>query len=255
MPQRDFYIIGHNPNSIEEVEKCLKAGANAIEPDVSYHKDMPEKFYVHEDIAQIPNVIEHLFWEKFPSLKEYLSDLKNFIKANQQYNIKLIDFDLKGDYEYDINELYTVIRENFSVEYPDVKIITTMNNPKKMKFLSNLKDQKPNESLGLDENVEPEVVHEFFKDTGLRYDFAAGSSLFSTTTGKFRGRIERAIEIRNNRGFNYVWPWCVNTESHMKEYLDMGKETATGIDAILTDEPDRLKALIDSDEYKDRFRL
>ena len=263
MLQRNFYLIGHNPNTIEAVKECMSRGMNAIEPDVSFHKDMPEKFYVHEDIAQIPNFIEHLFWGKFPSLKEYLTGLKNLLKENPSFDLKMILFDLKKDYEYDINDLYKIIRENFSNEYPHIKILTSMNVPDEISFLGNLKDQRQNEFLGMDENTEPEYVHEFFKDKNLKYFFAAGTSLFSTTVGKFTGRIERALNIRddanteseygskNKSGFSFVYPWCVNHESSMREYLDM----PGGIDAMLTDEPERLIALLNSEEYKNRFRI
>jgi len=250
MPQRNFYIIGHNPNSMEAVEDCFKKGVNAIEPDISFHKDMPEKFYVHEDIAQIPNFIEHLFWGKFPSLKEYLTGLKDLLSKNK-YNLKMILFDLKKDYDYDINDLFKIIRENFSDEYPNVIILAAMNVKDEISFLGKLKDQRPNEFLGMDENTDPEYVHDFFKKTKLKYFFAAGTSLFSTTVGKFTGRIERGLEIRDAGGFSFVYPWCVNSESHMREYLDMERS----IDAILTDEPERLRTLIQSEEYKHRFRL
>ncbi|CAN5589922.1 hypothetical protein BH10BAC5_BH10BAC5_06930 [soil metagenome] len=251
MPKRKFYIIGHNPNSIEEVKECLVKGVNAIEPDVSYHKDLHEKFYVHEDINLIPNFIEKLFWGNFPSLKEYLIGLKRLLFENPEYQLDLIVFDLKADYEYDINDLYKVIRENFSDLNPRIKIVTTISTPEYMNFLSALKDQKPNEFLGVDEHAEPEEVNNFFKDKGLRYVFAAGSSLMPTTTNLFKGRIKSAIEIRENNGFNMVYPWCVNSEAHMREYLDM----ESGIDAILTDEPERLKKLILSDDYSDKYTM
>src|SRR6266404_1476770 len=32
---RPFYVIGHNPNTIEDVMDALEGGANALEPDVS----------------------------------------------------------------------------------------------------------------------------------------------------------------------------------------------------------------------------
>ena len=32
---RPFYVIGHNPNTIEDVLESLKGGANALEPRVS----------------------------------------------------------------------------------------------------------------------------------------------------------------------------------------------------------------------------
>src|SRR5262249_40946564 len=34
--RRPFYHIGHNPNSLEEVDAALAGGANAIEPDLQF---------------------------------------------------------------------------------------------------------------------------------------------------------------------------------------------------------------------------
>jgi hypothetical protein len=37
--RRPFYIVGHNPNTLEEVAAFLDAGANALEPDVMKFSD------------------------------------------------------------------------------------------------------------------------------------------------------------------------------------------------------------------------
>src|SRR5215472_2979166 len=36
---RPFYIIGHNPNTIEDVLDALAGGCNALEPDISQIND------------------------------------------------------------------------------------------------------------------------------------------------------------------------------------------------------------------------
>lgn len=246
---KNFYIIGHNPNTIEAVDKYLSKGANGIEPDICYHEDMPDKFYVHEDIEQIPDFIEHLFHGKFLSLKDYLKGLKLYLKDNTQYDLKIIAFDLKPDYGYDINDLYKIIREDFSKDFPDVKILTTVTTPKAMEFLANLKNQKPNEAFGVDERAEPEEVHEFFKNKNFNYSFGTGSSFFEPDKDKYRERIDRALNIRDNGGFKMVHSWCVNEEDDMRSYLDL----AQGIDAMITDNPEVLKALIESPDYNQRF--
>lgn len=35
---RPFYVVGHNPNTIADVNDALSKGANAIEPDVTYSR-------------------------------------------------------------------------------------------------------------------------------------------------------------------------------------------------------------------------
>lgn len=248
---KNFYIIGHNPNTLEEVSNFLKNGANAIEPDICYHADKPEKFYVHEDIDFIPDAVEDFFRTDYISLKEYLTELKKLLNDNPHYDLKLIAFDLKPAYEYDINELYKVIRENFSDDYPKVKIITTVSTPEAMEFLSKVSGQRSNEAIGVDEHAEPEEVYNFFKNKNLNCTFAAGSSFFSPGREKFTERISRALDMRENNCFNFVHVWCINDEEDMKTYLDMDKP----IDAILTDEPVKLKELILSPEYSNKFTL
>jgi hypothetical protein len=47
---RPFYIVGHNPNTIAEVNAALDAGANAIEPDVNvYDGDEDQLCISHEE--------------------------------------------------------------------------------------------------------------------------------------------------------------------------------------------------------------
>ncbi|MBS1494586.1 MAG: hypothetical protein JST55_13820 [Bacteroidetes bacterium] len=247
---KNFYIIGHNPNTIEDVNKYLSNGANGIEPDICYHKDKPEKFYVHEDIEQIPDFIEDIFRSEYLSLTQYLNELKQLL-FEKKYDLKIITFDLKPDYNYDINELYKIIRDNFSLDFPDVKIITTVSNPNGMEFLAKLNSTNPNEFVGVDEHAEPDEVNDFFKSKNLNHCFAAGSSVFSPGRDKFVERIQRALELRDNGDFKFVHAWCVNDEDDMKEYLDLEKP----IDAILTDEPDKLVSLIKSNAYSDKFNL
>ena len=248
---RNFYIIGHNPNKIEEAEEYLKNGANALEPDICYHEDEEDKFIVHENISQIPDFIERIFEGEVLSLKKYLTFLTSLLKKNPEYKVSLIAFDLKPDYNYDINDLYKVIRENFSDHFPDIAILTTVNTPDAMPFLAKLSEQRINEAVGVDEHSEPEEVHNFFKNKNLKYTFAAGSTVVSPAKDKFINRVKRAIKIRDKDGFKFVHTWSVNDTIDIMNYLDLPGE----IDAILTDEPHIVKSIIESDKYTDRFKL
>lgn len=248
---KNFYIIGHNPNTIEEVQQYLSNGANSIEPDICYHKDLPEKFYVHEDIEQIPDFIEDIFRSEYISLKDYLIELKNLLKKNPEHDLKLIAFDLKPAYDYDINELYKLIRDNFSDEFPDVKILTTVSTAKAVDFLAGQKSQRANEAVGVDEDAEPEEVNNYFKERGMNHNFGSGSSFFSPVREKYVEHIKTALYLRENGGFKFVHAWCVNDDDDMRVYLNL----ELPIDGILTDEPAKLKQLIESPEYSSKFTL
>jgi len=248
---KNFYIIGHNPNTIEEAHEYLSNGANSIEPDICYHKDLPEKFYVHEDIEQIPDFIEDMFRTEYISMKDYLNDLKKLLKENPQHDLKLIAFDLKPDYSYDINGLYKIIRENFSDEFPNVKILTTVSTSDAKDFLAGLKSQRANEAVGVDEDAEPEEVNNYFKERGMNHNFGSGSSFFSPVREKYVEHIKTALRLRDDNGFKLVHAWCVNDEDDMRVYLDLERP----IDGILTDVPAKLKKLIESHEYCTKFTL
>lgn len=78
---RKFYIIGHNPNSVHEAVKCLKAGANALEPDVHYLPEYDEKFFVYDLATENPknHTLKFVYcWTEnsVKSLSEIIFDLR-----------------------------------------------------------------------------------------------------------------------------------------------------------------------------------
>src|SRR5436309_12293254 len=113
-----FYIIGHNPNFVKDAIACLRDGANAIEPDVQHDFDVDGHFYIsewaeHDDTAK----------SRKPTLKKYLLDLKAELqKPGGPAPPALIAFDVK-QHDYNIMELYSVIRKNFSNDYPQIAIL------------------------------------------------------------------------------------------------------------------------------------
>jgi hypothetical protein len=51
LEKQKFYIIGHNPNTLEHARGYLEAGANALEPDVCFSakSSHPDHYYVSHD--------------------------------------------------------------------------------------------------------------------------------------------------------------------------------------------------------------
>ena len=125
---RKFYLIGHNPNNVQDAVAYLQAGANALEPDVCYDKGS-KTFYVHdEDVDFLPSWLY-----SGPTLMSYLDNLVQALRGNQSLQLALISFDLKAPYSYDINaQLYDTIRTHFSQFFPKVSILTTVGKSKGM---------------------------------------------------------------------------------------------------------------------------
>src|SRR5215213_2864132 len=99
--RRPFYIIAHDPNSIEEAKKYLELGVNALEPDIVHAEG---KFYVTHN--------PHLSYDNIPTVQQYLGQLKELL-LDDQYNLALIIWDIK-DTDFDLNEFMAIVKENFS---------------------------------------------------------------------------------------------------------------------------------------------
>ena len=63
--KRPFYIVAHNPNSLEETKEFLEKGVNALEPDVI---NVDGTFYISH--LHLPS------YSKTHTLAEYLQGLK-----------------------------------------------------------------------------------------------------------------------------------------------------------------------------------
>jgi hypothetical protein len=120
--------------------------------------------------------------------------------------------------------------------------------PHNINFLVNevgpqlLEDQ----AVGTDEFNNPLYVHECFKWRGFPYIFAHGNSfLFHDVYNT----IMKAVNIRDSaHSFRLVYPWVVDTKKNLRRYLNLG------VDAIMTNEPERLRKLID-EEYAHKYEF
>lgn len=255
---KKFYIIGHNPNTIEDAIDYLKQGANGLEPDVCYFENTKEKFYVYEKLPVSEDEKQELFHRiirgEVPSLKNYLHSLADVLRTNPRFRLSIISFDLVPPYSYNINGLHEVIRQNFSKNYPGTAILTTASQPDAMAFFSALEHQQTNEAVSIDENMTPKAVKDFFSRYDLNYGYGTGTDVpgLSSAADTFTDRARVAVSLKDSGpagGLKIVHAWCVNNEQSMKTYLDIG------VDAIVTDKPGRLKNLLDSQLYNCKYIL
>ena len=172
---RKFYLIGHNPNSVQEAIAYLQAGANALEPDVCYDQGT-NSFYVHDEVVDfLPNWLY-----SGPTLTSYLDDLVQALRGNPSLQLALLSFDLKSPYSYDINaQLYDTLRTHFSQFFPKVSILTTVGKSNGMNFLAQVSPQHPNEAVGVDGGASPDDVQTFSsrEDSTLRMQMEQRSFL------------------------------------------------------------------------------
>lgn len=250
---RPFYIIGHNPNCLDDALKYLRRGANAIEPDIHLDRGSDRFRVCHDDPTDGDPFLEHY-------LDGLVAALKKDSENGQQLRLELIAFDLKPKYDYDLNRLYAIIRERFSAYFPDVLIATTISDPERADFLTAVQgNQRPNELVGIDENTQPEDAIERLEASGLKWSFASGIDLFdfaplNAIVGprSFLGRTARATQLRDLRadGLKLVYAWTVNNEADIEAFLALDPP----IDALLTDEPERVRQILEA-QYALKFQV
>jgi hypothetical protein len=246
---RNFYIIGHNPNSVQAAIKCLKAGANAIEPDIRYLPEYNEKFFVYDLATENP---------KKHTLKDYLIGLAGALNKEMNLNLALITFDLKPSYSKEMEsysllymeEIFRQLNEYFFKNYTSVPLLFTVGDPSGKPLLSTAKPYlSANQAVGVDEGDTAKSVSDFFKNEQIPCAYANGTSSPFASPEKFKRLIQEAITLRSeSNDLKLVYTWTVNSLKTMRNFID------TGVDGMITDKADRLKKLIES-EYKDKIKL
>lgn len=239
--KRKFYLIGHNPDTLEDALEQLQAGANALGPDVHYDEESGQFLVYH----LVPSPFGDI------SLQDYLIGLKKILQENTGLRLSLIAFDLKPDYPYKLSFLQEFIFEHFSKEYPDVVIVTTINDPAEAAFFDSTSTTMPaNYLIGIDEDTSAEDAHQLLKHRKVGYIYGNGISAPLVDTKDYGDEIKAALNLRNTgNSFKLVYAWTVNAEDSMRFYLDMD------IDGIITDDVAQLKALLQGPEYRDKYEL
>jgi PLAT/LH2 domain-containing protein len=217
--KRPFFIIGHNPNTIEEAREFLQHGANALEPDIVFADG---QFYISH--------AAHLSYTNVPTLIEYLQELKALLLA-EQYNLALIIWDIKT-VNFDPNHFIDIVKENFSGE-PFDGITMLITNDDDYGFLNQFIGRYPNVGVGMDESdIPPSEIEKIFKNANQRnFSYADGIITFLNKPGVYEN-INEALHCRFENepdSFGLIYTWVLSRESSLRKYLDIY------IDGIMVD--------------------
>ena len=172
VPQkRKFYIIAHNPNTVDDAKKFLEAGADALEPDVCVSNG---KFLISHDHLAGSNPFTPAH-----SLVTYLQQLHRLVIAEgTRINFAMIMWDFKDpDAPVDINSFLQIVHDNFSV-FPEcfgIAMSVTVSSNSNIGFLTKYFSQFDNVAVGIDEENSPKKVSDKFAwRNQLRYSYANG---------------------------------------------------------------------------------
>jgi hypothetical protein len=237
--QRPFYIIGHNPNTVSDALDCLARGANAIEPDVHFWPRENQFAVYHSNPADVP------------TLEAYLGNLDLALRKSPelQRRLALIAFDIKT-FNFDLKRFFDIVRSSFTLSNPQVSVLVTVANRSEIPFLHTITGfQNKNEAIGIDEDGPPSQFFPSLLSKGLNVAYANGSTVRDPWRYEFD--FKAAVRQRGTRGLKFVYAWSVNGAYAMKSLLDL----KFGIDGMITDEIEKLKALVESNPYKSRYRI
>lgn len=226
MQKRKFYIIAHNPNTLREAEDFLKAGANALEPDICFDAARPERFYVsHGTPGSNPFTPEHSLVNYLRGLAAMLADESN------NYNLALIAFDIKSP-DFDVNEFVRTVFENFSghAACEGVALLVTVSSLEHVGALCAYDQASERVAVGIDEENSPRDVESAFRRGGQRrFTYANGSILTDVKFGLFKSIMTaKALQARGD-SFRLVYTWVLKRESPLRSYLDLH------IDGVIVD--------------------
>jgi hypothetical protein len=239
--KRSFYIIGNNPNTIEEAQEFLQNGANALEPDVVYADG---QFYISHN--------EHFSYKNVPTLQEYLQELKTLLLA-EHYNLALIVWDIKTT-NFDANHFIDIVKENFSGK-PFDGVAMLITNADDHGFLNQYNGRYDNIGVGVDEsNVSPSVLETIFKNANQRnFSYADGITTILNKPGVYKN-ITDALNCRNENepaSFGIIYTWVLSLESSLRKYLN------TYIDGIMVGvgSTKLLRELITNAPYNETYEI
>ncbi|NOT73586.1 MAG: hypothetical protein HOP08_01570 [Cyclobacteriaceae bacterium] len=237
--RRQFYIIGHNPNTGEQAKDFLEKGANALAPDIVYDQG---KFYVTHSTQSS--------YKDIPTVEVYLQALRELL-ATQQYNLALLIWDIKVT-NFDINLLINTVKTTFSGHENIAMVFTHAND---CGFVCRYNGSYDNVGIGVDEsNITPDELAKIFI-SNRQNNFIYGDGIITLLNKPqiFKNAREALHQRDANKegGFKIVYPWVLARPVAMQKYLN------SYVDGIIVDleAVDHLKSIIYQSPYTHAFQL
>jgi hypothetical protein len=245
---RPFYIFGHNPNSISDVVKALKAGANAIEPDVNVFEDDENTLCISE--VGIIDTDEGGDSDS-PTLTQYLIDLHGVAETYPELSCVVFDCKPKVATGAHGATLLSEIRKHLTCDN-DLNVIISVSSLSEMAIFEDIIGiLGPREGCMIDEENDPADVASHFIDAGIEHRCYGNGNKFQNpvTSPNLRPSIEEACGLRASRNsFQFIYEWTNNEDDRIREFI------RTGVDGIITDDVAVLKRITEEDEFQTVIR-
>ena len=248
---RPFYNIAHRCSTAEKANEMVSVGSNMIEFDVT-----PE--------LVDGNIEFNVFhsgdrdWTRYPDFNNYLRNLKNHM---DQGNIAMIMLDTKQAEGVDPALYARALAERLMlVGIPAELAVMSVPAAVAQTFRNALGQQGSETAFypcGLDAYLEDygDLTEQQWVDqveaTGATFlGVGAAAEFFWSPMKNWMSWIQALVNRRDQKGqHSKSYFWTINKRSSMRKCLDYG------VDGVITDNPERMHAILQEPEYQRVYRL
>uniref|UniRef100_A0A2L2YPV5 Sphingomyelin phosphodiesterase, putative n=1 Tax=Parasteatoda tepidariorum TaxID=114398 RepID=A0A2L2YPV5_PARTP len=255
-------------NSIYEMEEHLARGANAIEADLTFFSNGSVKQIYHGYPCDCYRVCDEK--ENFAKYLNHIRDLVNPDHSDRKRSLTFLFLDLKlGDVvrseKYKTGEeiakyLITHLWSNDLTE-PHIHVLLSIPHVSDAETIRGVRDTFTNskrestmQKLGFDVGLNDDLnnIRRMWVKLGVTENRWQGDGITNCLRA-FRddSRLRHAIRIRDSGTafIDKVYDWTLDTTAQIRRSL------RAGVDAILTNFPERVVSVLQEKEFKDKYRL
>lgn len=266
--RRPLYIVAHMVNSIFEIDEYIARGANAIEADVAFNSNGTVKSIYHGYPCDCYRVCDER--EDFGKYLNRVRDLANPNHSDYQKSLTLLFLDLKLS-EVSRSQKYRAGEEiakhiitnlwTDDLSDPRISVLLSIGHTSDSEAVRGVQDTftkshrgSSMKKLGFDVGLNDDLnsIRRMWTKLGVRVNRWQGDGI-TNCLRMFRDdiRLRHAIRIRDTgTGFiEKVYDWTVDITANIRRSLRLG------VDAILTNFPERVVSVLQEEEFRGKYRL
>ncbi|XP_023222781.1 phospholipase D SpeSicTox-betaIB4-like [Centruroides sculpturatus] len=265
--QRPIYNIAHMVNTIKELDTYLDKGANSIEVDVQFTTNGSLHSTYHGFPCDCFRICDNR--EDFIEYIKYVRNISSPGSSDYKENFVLLFLDLKSsslapqhkytagtnlakaliDHLWNRGDDVTPINILFSIGHTgDSDIVRGFMDTLKIENLEHLTDK-----IGWDVGLNDALlsIQRMWKNLNIKKNIWQGDGINNClATFRTRGRLRNALTMRDSLSkINKVYQWTVDYSAFFRRSL------REGVDAFITNFPERLNRVLLEPEYSRQFRL
>ena len=228
---RPFWIYGHNPNTVDDVNTALKDGANALEPDIRLQD---KKLIVYHGFPDIYHSDKNL------PIDDYFDKVHDIAQANTALSLVAIDIKSTAATAAYGKQIWQSVQDHLlRVGKADEVRLNVLYNvahrdPDGVAFDNITSSLGPREGVQVDSDDDPQAIVNFLQTKGFSNigygDGTLGANLIGIGPNTLKA-IEYYTYLRaDGNEPRTAYGFSISEQEALKEYI------TTGVDAIITDD-------------------